>query len=63
MKKFCRLLTIICTAALTASVVLPMAWAERGFAGGFGGEWLLIGAALVAGDYLYDRLVGGALHG
>ena len=42
---------LICT-MVTALWALPAAWAERGYMGGIGGEWLLILLAGVAGGWL-----------
>lgn len=39
-------------ALLAATWALPAAWAERGYRGGFGGEWLLILAAGWFGGWL-----------
>lgn len=39
------LTSAILWALLAATLALPAAWAERGYRGGFGGEWLLIMAA------------------
>lgn len=56
-------LTIAAMGGLAAAIFLPLAWAERGFAGGIGGEWVLIICALIAGDYLYDALVEPVVFG
>ena len=42
---------LICAMA-TALWALPAAWAERGYTGGVGGEWLLILLAGAAGGWL-----------
>ena len=63
MKKLLHLLFALATSTTAASILLPMAWAERGFCGGIGGEWMLIIAAAFVGSHLFDRLVGGAVNG
>lgn len=47
-------------AMATAWWVLPAAWAERGYRGGIGGEWLLILLAGVAGGWLTARALARA---
>lgn len=42
---------LVCAMA-TALWALPAAWAERGYMGGVGGEWLLILLAGAAGGWL-----------
>lgn len=42
---------LVCSMA-TALWALPAAWAERGYMGGIGGEWLLILLASAAGGWL-----------
>ena len=42
---------LVCAMA-TALWALPAAWAERGYTGGVGGEWLLILLAGAAGGWL-----------
>lgn len=42
---------LVCAMA-TALWALPAAWAERGYMGGIGGEWLLILLAGAAGGWL-----------
>lgn len=64
-------LTLYCaflTGGYAATLLLPGAWAERGYRGGIGGEWALILAAAWAGAYLYRlglrRLIfGGVTYG
>lgn len=56
-------LTLALTGGLAAAIFLPMAWAERGFAGGIGGEWILIIGAFILGDYLYDAVVAPVVFG
>lgn len=51
--KFCMvLISAAMWALLTAVWALPAAWAERGWRGGVGGEWLLILAAGWFGGWL-----------
>ena len=38
---------------LTAAWAIPAAWSERGWRGGFGGEWLLIFAVAWFGGWLF----------
>lgn len=45
-------------ALLAATWALPAAWAERGYQGGFGGEWLLILAAGWLGGWVCHALIG-----
>ena len=45
---------LVCAMA-TALWALPAAWAERGYMGGVGGEWLLILLAGAAGGWVAAR--------
>lgn len=47
---------LICT-MVTALWALPAAWAERGYMGGIGGEWLLILLAGAAGGWLTAKVL------
>ena len=42
---------------VTALWALPAAWAERGYMGGIGGEWLLILLAGAAGEWLTAQVL------
>lgn len=46
----------VCAMAM-ALWVLPIAWAERGWRGGIGGEWLLILLAGAAGGWLTAQVL------
>ena len=48
---------------LVATKLLPYAWAERGFRGGIGGEWVLVGCAMWLGWYLYREVLQPILDG
>lgn len=47
---------LICS-MVTALWALPAAWAERGYMGGIGGEWLLILLAGAAGGWLTTKVL------
>ena len=47
---------LVCAMA-TALWALPAAWAERGYMGGIGGEWLLILLAGAAGGWLTAQVL------
>lgn len=47
---------LVC-AMVVALWALPAAWAERGYMGGIGGEWLLILLAGAVGGWLTARLL------
>lgn len=47
---------LVC-AMVTALWALPAAWAERGYMGGIGGEWLLILLAGAAGGWLTAKVL------
>lgn len=40
----------------TAQIVIPLAAAERGYTGAYGGEWYLIIAVFVGTYYLFSKL-------
>lgn len=47
---------LVCS-MVTALWALPAAWAERGYMGGIGGEWLLILLAGAAGGWLTAKVL------
>lgn len=47
---------LVCS-MVTALWALPAAWAERGYMGGIGGEWLLILLAGVAGGWVTAKVL------
>lgn len=47
---------LVCS-MVTALWALPAAWAERGYMGGIGGEWLLILLAGAAGGWLTTKVL------
>ena len=47
---------LVCS-MVTALRALPAAWAERGYMGGIGGEWLLILLAGAAGGWLTAKVL------
>lgn len=47
---------LVCS-MVTALWALPAAWAERGYMGGIGGEWLLILLAGAAGGWLTAQVL------
>ena len=57
-----KALTVTASAVLWALLAvtwaLPAAWAERGYRGGIGGEWLLILAAGWLGGWVCHALMG-----
>ena len=69
-KLFDAVMAALCSlivGGLVAVKLLPYAWAERGFRGGIGGEWVLVGCAMWLGWYLYREVLqpildGGAVH-